>query len=360
MSVKVDYLAIKIFLIDLFILIYILVGLYVYRVQLIIFLQKNIRWIFLGIFLYVFNIYFSLNVQFSIYIFVRVLIYILFFYNVIKQKYNRKTLFNIFLFSTFLEIMLVILQLVRGQSQQGPWYFTGERLFSINTPNISLVAPFGHEMLRAYGSFSHPNSLGGFYLCLFILICELRFNLKIKPLIPVLKMLIIVLILLSFSKVAIAVLCIYILVKHNLKINTLILTLICLIFVLQNITKLSLFERFDSLSSLKNIDLKTLILGTGLGNSIKGGFVTVINNTAITQPLHNIFLLFIIENGILLTVYYLYVINIIKKQWSKKQITYIMCACVLGLFDHYIVTLHQNIYIVIIGLAFLYENKKLR
>jgi hypothetical protein len=53
----------------------------------------------------------------------------------------------------------------------------GERYFTISTPGIAKVAMQGKEILRAYGTFSHPNSLAGFYLLQYVFILyEKRFN----------------------------------------------------------------------------------------------------------------------------------------------------------------------------------------
>ncbi|MCL4384527.1 O-antigen ligase family protein [Patescibacteria group bacterium] len=55
-------------------------------------------------------------------------------------------------------------QVIQGGSVQGIFYWLGERSFSGATPGIAKLAVGGSEFIRAYGSFSHPNSLAGFLL----------------------------------------------------------------------------------------------------------------------------------------------------------------------------------------------------
>ena len=55
-------------------------------------------------------------------------------------------------------------QVLHHGSIQGVFYWLGERSFSITTPGIAMMTVGGQEVLRAYGSFSHPNSMAGFLL----------------------------------------------------------------------------------------------------------------------------------------------------------------------------------------------------
>ena len=61
---------------------------------------------------------------------------------------------------TTIESVLAWMQFINQQSM-GLWLF-GERSFSGQTPGIALVDVFGNQMLRPYGTFSHPNVLAGY------------------------------------------------------------------------------------------------------------------------------------------------------------------------------------------------------
>jgi len=55
-------------------------------------------------------------------------------------------------------------QILKSSSVGGVWWWLGERSFSLIGSGIARVSVSGVEFLRAYGSFSHPNSLAGFLL----------------------------------------------------------------------------------------------------------------------------------------------------------------------------------------------------
>ena len=67
------------------------------------------------------------------------------------------------------EVGLGLGQVFGGGSVGGLFYWLGERSFTSNTPGVALLSVFGHEMVRAYGTFSHPNSLAGFLLVTLLL-----------------------------------------------------------------------------------------------------------------------------------------------------------------------------------------------
>ncbi|MGI5841123.1 MAG: O-antigen ligase family protein [Patescibacteria group bacterium] len=63
-----------------------------------------------------------------------------------------------------LESVLGVAQIIKGGSLQGVFYWLGERRFDYNSIGTALVSVSGNSMIRAYGTFSHPNSLAGFLL----------------------------------------------------------------------------------------------------------------------------------------------------------------------------------------------------
>ena len=66
-----------------------------------------------------------------------------------------------------LELFLVFYQVLKGASFQGPFYFLGERAIDLSSPAVAKTIFFEKVLLRGYGTFSHPNSLAGFYLFLY-------------------------------------------------------------------------------------------------------------------------------------------------------------------------------------------------
>ena len=66
------------------------------------------------------------------------------------------------------ESLLGLAQVINGGSLGGIWYWIGERRFSFSSIGIAQMSLWGEGMLRAYGSFSHPNSLAGFLLIIWV------------------------------------------------------------------------------------------------------------------------------------------------------------------------------------------------
>lgn len=59
------------------------------------------------------------------------------------------------------QVVLGIAQVLNGQTAQGVFYWLGERALNVSSPNVAKSEWFGEVILRAYGTFSHPNTLAG-------------------------------------------------------------------------------------------------------------------------------------------------------------------------------------------------------
>lgn len=62
------------------------------------------------------------------------------------------------------ESLLGLAQIAKGESLNGLMWWLGERRFSFTTIGIAQISVFGKGLIRAYGTFSHPNSLAGFLM----------------------------------------------------------------------------------------------------------------------------------------------------------------------------------------------------
>lgn len=271
------------------------------------------------------------------------------------------------------ELILAVWQFISKHSIQGIFYFFGERYITLSQPDIAKVSLFGVEILRPYATFSHPNSLAGFYLLLYFFVLTNKQSQQSSPFILYTKYLLLflssALIFLSFSKIAILLF---------LLLNTLCLIrskfyqhcLLCFVGrlgVLIVLTATVLLAKGDALSMSKRIDLmgnsiniflQHPLLGVGLGNYLNAQQLFVMKYPYFfLQPVHNIFLLLLSEGGLLLTGFLTYVG--IKLLTNQKTIPYCLLVVVItGLFDHYWLTLQQNILLlpVIFGLLARYKT----
>lgn len=283
-----------------------------------------------------------------------------------QRRILQTTLFGSFLFSTILQIVIAILQLSFKESLGGFYYFLGERTFTMTTPGIATASLSGTEFLRPYGTFSHPNSMGGFFLLLYTVVLFDPF-LKTKHLLRgILLLTSSLLILSSFSQAAIGIFIIMtifhtIISKKKLSCPLCIISKILGVVVIGSLFMLS---QGDTETVTKRIWLAekavTMIqnaplVGTGMGASlIPQSEFPVPYPYHFLQPVHNIFLLAITELGIPL---FLLLCGGLYLFIKRHRSSYLMLACLTaiagtGMFDHYWLTLQQNL--LMMGVVFGY------
>jgi hypothetical protein len=352
-GVKVDYLSFVLYFTDLLFLILVIL----YREILIKNLKKNLKLVFILLFFLIFNFLIS---QYPILSFYHALkIFQLYFIFVIFSNFKNNRLITVsFLSGGLFQLLLCLLQLYQKSSLQGFFYFFGERYLSLSQPDVAKASFGGGQLLRPYGTFSHPNSLAGFYLLLyFFFFANKKFNRFI--LLKNLSLLIFsLLIFISFSKVAIIT---YLTLNvvygmRYLKLNcrVCLLAKILLIFITAFIffqaktDPLSLEKRINLLKDGFSIFLSHSFFGTGLGHYlIYQAQVPIKYPYFFLQPVHNIFVLFLAETGIFLggIVFYFLAKFFKNKLQTHHDASLLICLFVVlitGFFDHYWLTLEQN------------------
>ena len=71
---------------------------------------------------------------------------------------------------TLFSSLLAIAQFISQGSLGGAFYYLGERTFTSQTPGIANASINGELLLRPYATFSHPNVLAGYLLCVLVLL----------------------------------------------------------------------------------------------------------------------------------------------------------------------------------------------
>lgn len=280
-----------------------------------------------------------------------------------KLKYIVKPL----LFSIPLVVGIGVVQMFL-QKSTGWFSLLGERTFTLATPGIAARTIFGSEILRAYSSFSHPNSLAGFLLISLLLIVWWfqKGDDKQKRLLSLLfgTTLLGIFISLSYS-VWIYVLVMFLLAyfKPGAKVLFL-LPFVSFVFVI--ISKTFSLRQFsflpqaitERLSQFAQIDVtltKDLLFGAGLNNSILVQAKTTFKSFTF-QPIHNGFLLLFVETGVLGLSLFLVAFQKLARGFKQNKIEFLIFIAVLllFLFDHYQLTLQQNMLISTIALGLIY------
>lgn len=263
-----------------------------------------------------------------------------------------------------IEFIVSIGQLASGASLQGIFYWLGERKFSYIEPGIAIMKLFGESFVRAYGTFSHPNSLGGFVgLCLVWWwghYKKTRFWWTINW---------IALALIAMSGSRTVWICLLIIgLWWNKKYRKAKIAM-GVILVLATFLSGVGFVGWDVDSFEKRVILaratwlsinKYWLLGVGLGNNIVSGAAGVwIKNKYWLQPVHNIGLLIfsefgVIEGGVII----IWIYKIFREMnFEKWKIMALIFVFVTGMNDHYWLTLPQNMGLLAIVLVSIYDKR---
>ncbi|HEX7042510.1 MAG TPA: O-antigen ligase family protein [Patescibacteria group bacterium] len=272
----------------------------------------------------------------------------------------------LFAVSISLESLLAFSQFLLHHSIGGIMYFFGERSFSSLTPGIANASINGQLVLRPYGTFSHPNVLAGFLLIGIIIAWHFLKNEKgfIKYFLLVSTSLGVVGILISLSRTTIflGIGILMIVLLRRLSKKWLLALLLFLSFVLILFPTLfyrfmpstfeeSAVERIQLFSAAWKMIFESPFFGVGLGN-----FIPSLPSSSLLQPVHNIFALWTVETGIIGgTIMVWFVFGLIKKLfnlWKRSSIKIRqsltlsillgVSVVVLGMFDHYFLTLEQG------------------
>ncbi|NTU73107.1 hypothetical protein HGB07_02955 [Candidatus Roizmanbacteria bacterium] len=269
--------------------------------------------------------------------------------------------------SAFVQAILAAWQFATHHSVQGIFYWLGERYLTQSLPDIAKASLQGVEFLRAYGTFSHPNSMAGFYLLLYMFALTYTPFGKFFRLKALFLGLSIALIFLSFSKTAMFLLVlgnVYYIATSKQAVRCLpcriarpivFLALGSLIFLAQG-DALSLTKRLNLFSESGILLQEHSLFGVGLNQFIVAAsrFPTTYSSF-FAQPVHNIFALFLTECGVVVSTFLVGLIWIKRKRipWSESLCYIITIVVLTGMVDHYWLTLQQNLLLVPFILALL-------
>jgi O-antigen ligase len=335
------------------------------------FISRKRVWVISAFLLALINVVFSSSYYPSVYKWVKIVEAVSLGLYIYRDEDKHKVI-NLALFcSAVFFSMIGMAQLLKGSTIGGPLYLLGERSFTLGTPGIALVNVFGQEFLRAYSTFPHPNALAGFLGVVILL----SFKINIRPVYKYTGLFVLTTcFILSFSLGAFislgAVLALSIYRIQNKPFGIILLALIMLSLLLpllsknlkdSNITQgSSVSQRLDLSYASGQMISERFITGEGLNTFVINipRFKTLTSYQWFLQPVHNIFLLVFSESGILGLVLFCFVIFVsltqAVKQKSEAPVMVLLFILFTGFFDHYWLTLQQNLLLfsLVIGLSF--------
>lgn len=296
---------------------------------------------------------------------------VLMYFFVINKTVKIDTIINVFIASVSLQALLAVVQYLY-QGSVG-FFFFGEPHISASIPGVAKIQLDETTIMRPYGTLPHPNILAG-YLLAGILFAYHRIRQKEYIAYPLLILMSAALVL-AFSRGAFLALLVAFLVYISLKESRIslkyilfALSIIIFFVVLFNleqsiITRLLLMddsglsERVFYFNISKQV-MYTLPLGIGLGNFtlLMSDFTSAKLAPWDFQPVHNIYMLITNEMGIfgfvifvlLLLSFAVFIFLAMKKATGYRRnlgailISILTAFCIIGLFDHYLVSLYHG------------------
>ncbi len=370
-GVRIDYLSPTIYITDILILLlFISVFIKSFKNSILKVIKKNrtlVNHLILITLFIILNILFSKNILPSLYGAIKLSECIFFaLYTFFKiRKIKQDLILFVFSSGVIFQSLLSIAQYIKQGSLGGMFYFLGERTFNGQTPGIANVSLNGELILRSYGTFSHPNVLAGFLL---LIMTFILFNSDFKKIMSSLYICAIILgtvaLLFTFSRIAILLWLFSILffvfskVRTSPKYKASLVALLTLSVITSFFLYSPFYLRFIQTSFFEDAlilreklifagfeqFLKNPILGVGLNNYFSA--IVASGNVFILQPVHNIFLLTLIQTGVVGFCYFMWIFYkalaaVVKTKYIYLKLIFFYII-LIGLFDHYFITLQQG------------------
>lgn len=258
-------------------------------------------------------------------------------------------------FSAVWQSVLLVSQFIL-QKSLGLW-FLGERTFDASTVGIAHITVFGRELLRPYGTFPHPNVAAAFLVLSTIIILPSRLTALAAA----------ASIVLTFARTAIVYLAVAAAVHSGYLKSRLIqiaAVMTAILFLPRLITTSinSVAERLILTQAALDIALKNPVVGAGSNNFIlelSKLDLFSLAETRLLQPVHNVFLLILAENGIIgLVLFALVLLTFTLSVKGKTKTLLFIGLLIYASVDHFFWTLHQGQLLFWLTLAFIASKQK--
>lgn len=342
------------------------------------------------------NIIFAVSPPVAAYKWIKILEFFCLGYYMIRTKVRVTDILVPIQVAVLYSSVLALIQFLMQHSLGGVFWILGERSFALDTPGIArftLCLPGGFScgnVLRAYGTFPHPNVLGGFIAAALPFLIYQMFHLKhSRPLSLTVMVLSLSGLLVTFSRSAwfvgllVSSITYYILWKkhstpavfvglrqHIIPVLSFCFFIAVLVFFFPSAADESVIRRQELLQAAGTLLLHHPLTGTGLGNflvSLPGIFSGRAGN--FLQPVHNIYMLWIAETGFFGLFGVLFIILFLRKQFialfhlillRHDHIVLLLPVTgflLLGVTDHYPLTLQQGQLFFTLCLSLLLTHK---
>ncbi|KUK76800.1 MAG: Uncharacterized protein XD93_0711 [candidate division WS6 bacterium 34_10] len=294
---------------------------------------------------------------------IRLLLYIFTFYSLYKQKgklFKGRYLYYLLSISIALVLFQGVLSLFQfnGGTSLG-LSFLGESNVVSGMAGSSFIELNNSLYLRGYGTFPHPNVLGGWLIFNILLgwFLHEKFNKDRKgKIISILLMILSSLSLgLTFSRISLlACLIIWVAFLSKQLLKSKGKTFMFIGLLSERVLNLfgggdsSWSDRLDLIRASLNIIKENILMGVGIGeftSNMGDSVPRSSNGILLLQPVHNIFLLIISEIGLIgfglySTLFYFFFKD---RKFNLRLVISLVTLFIIGMFDHYLFSLPQGL-----------------
>ncbi len=376
----VDYLIPVIYLQDLLVVIFIFLSIIAFKKNLLSVspaLNNYLRLLIFFILSYVFSTLISANKVVSISYATRSLLYALFSICTISfltMYVPFKNILKILFVSVIFICTLGLLQTIKQSSIFNNYLFFGEQPYTVSTYGIAKEHIHDFVFVPPYATFRHPNVFAGFLTIIIIWFLHQYITSREKRYLFItlfgVCLITLTLSINSIATLAFGFISLFSITVYNLKLKKLLLSLSFTIFFVM-ITVFSVlpylsdnyfnanpsFYRRTYLGNITTSSIqKSPYFGYGANTNVY--YISKVSNffdMKYMQPVHNIFLLLLFENGIYGLATFLFLLGFcIYLSIKRDTIFYVSIfqLMLLGLFDHFIFTHHQTNLLMWLTLCF--------
>lgn len=302
--------------------------------------------VLLYVFAYLISLIFSVDLNNSSFYFLRAIQFFLFYLFLSSGFLSFKVILRIFLISVSFQAVLGLLQFII-QNDLG-LQVLGEPVLDSTMKSVAKIDIFGQTFLRSYGTFAHPNVFGAYIVLSIFALFYLRPKGDLK--------FVSIFLLLSFALLTTfsrsAVLAAFVgmaLSKYRMPLFlTMVSVIFLLIFLIAPLSTIP--ERLIAYLPSLNIFLEN-IFGIGAGNFtlLLPDYVTLRLDPWQIQPIHNVFLLTLVELGFLgflslLSILYFKFKDLVftKSSFRIFEVAGLAALVIFSLSDHYLSSLYQG------------------
>jgi len=350
-GIRIDYLSPTIYFLDLLIILYLFPQLQSLQGF------RRVFTVFAIVPILLTNLLFSQNSLATLSWSLHLILYLLFF-SFLRLNPQKGILKIILTLTLLFQLVLSLAQVYLGHNLGGLMYYLGERNVAVGQPSVALGSFMDHVVLRAYGTFGHPNVLAGWLVITLLILLRLSPQLQSFAIVVLVSLGV----LLTQSRSAVISLFGIIIPFYIFKSLKSRILYFVVLMVTGSLITISISRPISS--SSERLDLQGLssqviknypLFGTGAQASIST-YPMVSLSARLLQPDHNSLTLFLSWFGLFGVLALLSQLQIL--QGARRVFGTFAPLIPLLLLDHYFLTSPQGLFIILLYYSHVQKDRE--